>query len=278
MNMRVNSSDRELNANVFGQGEPVLTIHGAFYARGLEPLADALTSSQQYKVITWERFGYGASDRPQAPYELRDVIADALAVLHAAGEERAHVVAHSAGCISALQFALDHPEAVHTLTLIEPVLPTPEWGQFVNDHFTPAGAHLQNGDAASALDTCFVPVYGGSHYKSEMDGKLPDGWYEQALADLPNLFLFESPALREFQMSPETGSKLKMPVLVTEGENTEPIWVANIKHFLSWVPHAEHRVIPDGIHMSPVIHAAETAEVLADFLKKHPLTATSSTA
>lgn len=272
--MWVSSSGRGLNAEVMGQGEPVLTIHGAFFGKAFDPLARKTSISDHHKVIVWERYGYGASDKPQGPYALQDVVADAAAVLDAAGEERAHVVAHSAGCIPGLQLALAHPEKVQTLTLIEPVLPTPEWNQFAGEHFVPAGARLQAGDASAALDTCFGPIYGGLQYKQEMDGCLPDGWYEQALADLPNLFLFESPALRELEADSGISAELKMPVMVVEGENTEPVWVANSGHFLDWVPQAEHRILPGGIHMSPVVHPEQTAEILGEFFERHSLSAT----
>lgn len=269
--MRVSSSGRVLSVNVSGQGEPVLMIHGAFFARPFEAMASQPALRDNFQLIAPERFGYGASSKPEAPYTLDVVIADLNAVLDAAGTERAHVVAHSAGGAYARQLMLEHPERVHSLTLVEAAIPTPEWAAFLERNLVPAGGHLQNGDPAAALDTAFGPVHGSMAYRTEMDANMPDGWYERALADLPHLFLHESPALRSFSYGPQEAQKITQPVLMLMGEKTESIFVEMIRQEQELLPHAEVREIPGSRHMAPVLHPAETAEALAAFLKAHPM-------
>jgi pimeloyl-ACP methyl ester carboxylesterase len=162
--MRVSTNLSELHVTVIGEGEPVLLIHGAFFGGSFDfggaydPLCKEPALNNQYQVITHDRHGYGGSSKPDEPFGFQDVIDDALETLRQSGADHAHVVAHSAGAAYGLQFALDHPDVVHTLTLIEPVLPTPEWGEFLAQHFVPAGEAVAVGDNQTALERSFGAV------------------------------------------------------------------------------------------------------------------------
>jgi 3-oxoadipate enol-lactonase len=99
-----------------GTGEPLLLVHGLGYARwGWEPVVDGLTEANQ--VVLFDNRGIGESDAPAGPYTVQDMAEDAVAVLDAAGLERAHVLGTSLGGMIALQLALDHPERVDRLVL-----------------------------------------------------------------------------------------------------------------------------------------------------------------
>ena len=56
-----------------------------------------------------------------AGYKVRKA-ADCKAVMHHLGVARAHLVGQSYGGVILLQLALDTPDAVHTLSLLEPAL------------------------------------------------------------------------------------------------------------------------------------------------------------
>ncbi len=99
-----------------GSGEPLLLVHGLGYARwGWEPVADGLADANE--VVLFDNRGIGESDAPAGPYRVSDMAEDAVAVLDAAGLERAHVLGTSLGGMIALQLALDHPERVDRLVL-----------------------------------------------------------------------------------------------------------------------------------------------------------------
>jgi 3-oxoadipate enol-lactonase len=99
-----------------GSGEPILLIHGLGYARwGWEPVADRL--AEHNEVVLFDNRGIGDSDSPLGPYTVRMLAADAVAVLDAAGLERAHVLGTSLGGMVALQVALDEPQRVDRLVL-----------------------------------------------------------------------------------------------------------------------------------------------------------------
>jgi 3-oxoadipate enol-lactonase len=99
-----------------GTGGPLLLVHGLGYARwGWEPVVAAL--AEAHEVVLFDNRGIGESDAPPGPYSVADLAEDALAVLDAAGLERAHVLGTSLGGMIALQLVLDHPERVDRLVL-----------------------------------------------------------------------------------------------------------------------------------------------------------------
>ena len=100
-----------------GSGTPVLLIHGLGYGRwGWEPLVPRL--ARRHRVITYDNRGVGRSDVPPGPYTARSMMADAVAVLDAAGEERANVVGTSLGGMIAQELAAAHPHRVERLVLM----------------------------------------------------------------------------------------------------------------------------------------------------------------
>src|SRR5690349_17953707 len=78
--------------------------------------------------------------------------ADARALLRRLGIERAHVVGHSAGGPIALRLALDAPEFVHSLALLEPALMDVPSGPLFAEAVGPAFRIYQAGDKAGATD------------------------------------------------------------------------------------------------------------------------------
>ena len=85
------SGDVRIAYEVLGEGDPLLFIHGLGYDRhGWGPLPQLL--SDDFGVVVFDNRGVGESDVPPGPYSVAELAADALAVLDAAGVERAHVL------------------------------------------------------------------------------------------------------------------------------------------------------------------------------------------
>jgi pimeloyl-ACP methyl ester carboxylesterase len=53
----------------------------------------------------------------------RRLVEDGYRALPACWRTRAHIVGHSSGCTVALQLALEHPNLVRSLVLVEPTFP-----------------------------------------------------------------------------------------------------------------------------------------------------------
>jgi pimeloyl-ACP methyl ester carboxylesterase len=103
-----------LNVVVWGEGERVVCVHGSlswgtFAFRAQRPL------SASHSLVLPDRRGYGAS----AVTGRSDFSVDADDVAMLLGEG-AHLVGHSYGAVVALLVAARRPEAVRTLTAVEP--------------------------------------------------------------------------------------------------------------------------------------------------------------
>jgi pimeloyl-ACP methyl ester carboxylesterase len=114
--MFATSGQAQLAYSSVGAGDPVLLIHaGVTDSRSWHHLADRLTPD--HRVISYDQRGFGETTYNPEPHSR---VADAIAVLDAAGAERAAVVGCSVGGGTAIDLALEHPDRVSRLVLIAP--------------------------------------------------------------------------------------------------------------------------------------------------------------
>jgi len=101
---------------------PILLIHGATTSMlGWEDeFCERLAAGSRFIMRYDHRdTGRSVSYEPGAPpYTLRDLVADAVGLLHAFDLESAHLVARSMGGQLAMLAALDYPDRIASLTLI----------------------------------------------------------------------------------------------------------------------------------------------------------------
>ena len=110
-----------------GNGPPLLLLHGHPQTHEIwHRLADVL--AQHFTVIATDLRGYGASGKPPSdaqhlPYSKRAMAADQVAVMQHFGFEHFMVCAHDRGARVAHRMAVDFPQAVDRLMLLD-IAPT----------------------------------------------------------------------------------------------------------------------------------------------------------
>lgn len=125
--VRIAHETVQINTVVGGNGPPLLLLHGypqthVIWHRIGPRLADKFT------VVLTDLRGYGDSSKPagspdHANYSKREMARDQVAVMHALGFDRFFLAGHDRGGRVAHRLALDHPERVRRLAVLD-IAPT----------------------------------------------------------------------------------------------------------------------------------------------------------
>jgi len=108
---------------VGGSGPPLLLLHGYPQTRAIwHRVAPAL--ARRFTVVAADLRGYGDASKPpttpdHAPYSKREMAKDAVAAMAALGHARFRLAGHDRGGRVAHRLALDHPEAVERLAVLD---------------------------------------------------------------------------------------------------------------------------------------------------------------
>jgi pimeloyl-ACP methyl ester carboxylesterase len=261
-----------LEYEVVGTGEPVVLIHGALLAEAYAPLCAEPSLTTHSRLVRYHRRGYAGSSRVAPPFSIAQQAADCLAVLRHLGIEQAHVVGHSSGGTMALRLALDAPQLVHSLTLLEPALMDVPSGEQLGEAFGPVLQRYGAGDKEGAVDS-FVQWAIGPDYRTWLDRMIPGG-YDQMVADADTWFGVEFPSLQEWFLTREEARRITQPVLGIFGSESASIWPgwAEVQERLrEWVPQTDLFVLAGANHALQEKDPHGVAEAMAQFLARHPM-------
>lgn len=262
----------ELEYEERGAGEPVVLIHPGHFADWMRPLLDEPALTDRYRLVTYHRVGCVGSSRIVGPVSLALQAAHCRFLMYHLGIDRAHVVGHSSSGNIALQLALDNPDAVHSLAILEPALMSVPSAPTSRVFVGTAVGHYRAGDRAGAVDT-FLRGVCGPGYRAVLDGALPDA-FQQHVTDAHTFFEVELPALQEWSFTAEDASRITQPVLAVLGSGSkefDPIWSERQELLLSWLPNVEPFVLPGATHLLQVEKPRPMADALARFFGRHPL-------
>ncbi len=124
---RIATNGIHLSVHRGGAGDPLILLHGYPQTHmAWEKVAPALARS--FDVIVPDLRGYGESDAPandpgNRAYSKREMARDVVGLMRALDIPRAHLLGHDRGARVAYRMALDHPDRVARLGIIE-VVPT----------------------------------------------------------------------------------------------------------------------------------------------------------
>lgn len=102
---------------ITGEGEYLLLIHGlGSSTRDWEEQVPVF--SQKFKVISIDLRGHGKTDKPKGPYNMEMFAKDIADLLNKLGINSTHILGISLGGGIAFQFAVDYPEMVNSLIIV----------------------------------------------------------------------------------------------------------------------------------------------------------------
>jgi haloacetate dehalogenase len=164
---RIDVPAATLRVRYGGSGPAVLLLHGhprthATWNRVAPLLSD------HHTVVCPDLRGYGESSKPATtddhePYSKRAMARDCVALMRVLGHERFAVVGHDRGAYVALRAALDHPNAVERLVVMDAV---------------PIGEALRRADAKFAASWWHWFFFGQTEKPAErVINADPEAWY-----------------------------------------------------------------------------------------------------
>ena len=127
---KIQANEIELFYEESGAGEPLLLIAGfACDHTNWSKLTPLLASTN--RLIAFDNRGVGQSSSPDAPYDIRQMADDTIALLNAIGLDSVHVAGHSMGGQIAIELALSSPTRVKSLILLSSCAKMDERGRTV---------------------------------------------------------------------------------------------------------------------------------------------------
>ncbi len=101
-----------------GEGPPLLLIHGLgasviTWRDNIEPL------SRSFRVYAIDLPGHGDTDKPDLDYKMETITKFVLQFMEVMGLDKVYYIGNSAGGAVGLQMAVDHPEKLHKLVLVD---------------------------------------------------------------------------------------------------------------------------------------------------------------
>lgn len=215
--------------------------------------------SEQFRLIVPDIVGHGGSDRPTGDYDLEFYSRWLHDFLDALGRERLDLVGYSLGGGIALQFALDHPERVQRLALI--------------DSFGLGRISVRTAVAMSLLmlnPTGRVGRWLLRHYLTydprradEMLRNMRDLTY-MSESDVEDSFARNRKLTRIF--TPEELRRIEHPTLLIWAENDLTLPLSHGQKARQYLPDSRLQIIPKARHMVLFEQPKSIAEALSKFL------------
>ncbi len=240
-----------------GEGTPVVFIHGnwstsSWWGPVLERLNPGL------RGIAYDMRGRGKTEGPDNDYTMPEMAADLRAFCDGLGLDRFHLVGHSLGSAVAMQFTLENPERVLTLTCVSPA-----WVDGM-----PAAYNIPAAQIAIKNDRALF----GQALKAQAPTTPDDDFWQHLLSEAHEqrieAALRNLPALIDWK----PGDKLRetgVPTLVISGQLDVLTGGANADRAAAALG-APHIVMP-GVGHSPIVEAPdEFITLLAEHLGQAP--------
>lgn len=248
--------------SVEGEGEPLVLIHGIGASRasfaGLIPHL-----KREFRCISYDLRGHGASPVPKPPYTLDDLVEDLEALRKELGIEKAHFAGHSLGGMIGPAYARRYPQHVLSVGLYSTAAFRTE-----DDSAKVKGvvAAMRAKGIPQVLETLkdrwFTPEF------AERKPDVISRRMQQVIDTDPDVFLSVFDIYAETEMSPWLHD-VTQPCLVLTGENDGGCNPRLNRQIAAALPDSELVILPVLRHAILLEAADQVAPPVLDFLRRH---------
>lgn len=253
----INVDGGKLFYEIAGEGEYIVLLHDGILHHAIWDEQFPVLA-KNYRVVRYDRRGYGKSFNPQAPFSHIDDLNKMFIQLKI---DKAIMFGMSAGGGIAIDFTLKYPEKVNALVLVGAVVS----GYGYSDHFLTRGGNI-NSLAEYVEPQKFIKYFGWEDpYEVYPENSKAKEKFLRLLEANP---LNVNGALGYFVEPPERPAfkyldEIKVPALVLVGEYDIPDVHAHSGVIEAGIPNAKREIIFKAGHLIPLEqHEAFNASVL----------------
>ena len=244
-----------------GHGETILFIHGlGSSTKDWQPQIEEF--SKNYQVIVFDLRGHGRSDKPTGPYSIPMFASDTAALLKSLDIDSAHIVGISLGGAVAFQLALDAPNLLKTLTIVNsaPTLGgTPEQAKAEIDRRV--GIVKQTG--MRAMGEALVP----NLFPKPEHEALRKSFIANWAANDPQAYIESTLSMLDWDVTNQINSIHCPTLILASDQDYSPVAVK--VEYIKLMPNAQLVVLPDSHHAVPMESPEKFNTALQKFLSKH---------
>jgi len=242
----VNVEGGKLFYEIAGKGEYIVLLHDGILHREIWD-AQFPVLAQKYRVVRYDRRGFGKSSSPEAPFSHVDDLHQLFVQLKI---DKAIVFGMSAGGGIAVNFTLQYPDKVDALVLVGAVV----GGYGYSTHFLTRGGHITS--LADYLEPAkFIQYFGWDDpyevYPENIKAK--EKFFRLLKANPSNirgaLGYFSKPSDRP---AVKHLSEIKVPALVLVGEYDIPDVHAHSGVIEAGIPQSRREIISKSGHLIPL--------------------------
>ncbi|PZR28273.1 MAG: alpha/beta hydrolase [Citrobacter freundii] len=240
----------------YGQGKPIVLLHGAFMTIGTNWGELIPILSKTRKVIAIELQGHGHTPYSDRKLSHTTLASDVLGVLDQLKIDSADVVGYSFGGEVAYSFAIQSPKRLRKLVIISSTYKSDGWQPEINNAFKDMRPE----------------IFDGSPIKAAYEAVAPDKTkWKTFVAQMLSL------AGESFNMGDSNIAKINAPVLLIAGDNDglDKIELAKTYKLLGGevigdfvgIPKSQLAIVPGQTHVTLMMQTAVIAGYLESFLK-----------
>jgi pimeloyl-ACP methyl ester carboxylesterase len=248
-------------------GKPLLALHCSLSHGG--EWAGLAGARRELDVTAPDLVGHGRQPAWDGVSDLHrhstDMAADMARRIGAGGP--IDVIGHSFGGTVALRLALERPDLIRRLILVEPVLfaaarTSAVWPDYLAEHDMLEALHAKGDDAATAK--MFLAIWGSG---DPIESLLP-ALRAYMIQRIGLVMALDEDLMQDAfgLLAPGRLEALARPVLLVEGGASPPVVAAIHAELARRLPQTRRTLIPGAGHMLPVTHAPALAALVAEAL------------
>jgi pimeloyl-ACP methyl ester carboxylesterase len=242
-----------------GTGEPLVFVHG-LGSSGHDWAKQVDAFSDRYRVITFDVRGHGQSDKPEGPYSIPLFAADAAALLRTLEAVPATIVGLSMGGMIALQLAVDAPDLVRRLVVVNS-MPEAKLDS-LRDRWIYWSRRLVSSWIGMRATGEFIA---SRIFPKPEQGTLRQQFIERWAANDKQAYLATIDAIAGWSVEEQLDQITCPTLVVAAADDYTPVSVK--RNYIDRMPNASLEVIEDAHHATPVERPQTFNRIVEQFLE-----------